>query len=310
MRAHVVSACPGCSSPTATRFPFGPPGHELNRCSACGLVYAVACADPDEIYVDGYLFGDTDFGLDVADPFFQEFLDHAATVRMERIEKVVGAPGSFLDVGCGTGEVLEVAARRGWEAVGVDPIEDSIRFAQARGVDARNTLLEDSGLPERSFDVVSAFHVLEHMTDGLAFLRLIARWVRPGGHLVLEVPNWRSFHRRSYDGSWPNLRPLEHVAHYTPATLGATLGRAGLDPVHVGTIGFLWDQQSVRQQMGDLGLLRGIPRAERVLGRPGAQPGKAVRVPNAAGRVVLGGVAKVYDLARTGQAAFAIARVP
>ena len=45
----------------------------------------------------------------------------------------------------------------------------------------RPTTLEESGFPERSYDVVSAFHVLEHMTDGAAFLRLLARWARPGG---------------------------------------------------------------------------------------------------------------------------------
>src|SRR5205807_2082657 len=151
-------------------------------------------------------------------PTFQRFLDHAAAIRLGIVERAQRGTGTLLDVGCGSGEVLRVAERRGWTATGVEPVAESAKIAQQRGLDVREALLDDAGLPEHSFDVVTAFHVLEHMPDGVGFLRMLARYARPGGLVVVEVPNWRSFHRRRGGSHWPGLRPLEHVAHYEPRT--------------------------------------------------------------------------------------------
>ena len=71
-------------------------------------------------------------------------------------------------------------AARGAAVVGIDASEDMIAAALKRGLDVRVTALEESGLPERSYDVVSAFHVLEHQPDSRSFLATMARWARPG----------------------------------------------------------------------------------------------------------------------------------
>jgi spore maturation protein CgeB len=270
----------------------------LRRCAACTLVYSAEYADPSEIYVDGYLRGNTDWGLDVMGPLFQRYLRHCAEIRFRRIERVV-PPGRLLDVGCGTGEVMLVARERGWRVQGVEPVSDSVEFAtEERDLDIRKAFLEDSGLPERSYDVVSAFHVLEHLQDGVSFLRLLARWAKPGGHVVVEVPNWRSFHRRAFGGAWPHLRPQEHLAHYTTATLRGALERAGLEPVRVTTPGFVWSGQTLDQQLLDLGLQR-FRRAASLAGRPGS----------ASNRAAVAAVQAVYDKTNTGMVILAVAKV-
>src|SRR3546814_2758683 len=146
---------------------------------------------------------------------------------MERAERVAGKGGSILDVGCGTGDVLVAAAERGWRAVGVEPVPESADIAVERGLDVHCALLQESGLPEASFDLVTAYHVVEHMADSTGFLRLIARWAKPGGHVLVEVPNWGSVHRRAGGDAWIGLRPLEHIGHYDPRTLRDTMARAG-----------------------------------------------------------------------------------
>jgi SAM-dependent methyltransferase len=307
MEVHRLATCPGCGAADGERFDVGD-GKTLQRCRTCGLRYAEEFADPDAVYVDGYLKGETDFGLDIMHPVFQRYLDHAADIRMQRIERAAGGPGSLLDVGCGSGEVLRVAVRRGWRGVGVEPVAESAEIARGRGLDVRTATLEASGLPERSFDVVSAFHVLEHMTDGVGFLRTIARWARPGGLVAVEVPNWRSFHRRNNGPHWPGLRPLEHVAHYEPRTLDATLRRAGLVPRSVRAIGFLWEGQTLDQALADLAR----PRWARIgaLGRPGTHDGQPAVVPSRLGWTVLRGVERAYEAAGVGQVALAIAEAP
>jgi 2-polyprenyl-3-methyl-5-hydroxy-6-metoxy-1,4-benzoquinol methylase len=311
MRTYELTECPACSGDHFQPVAVGAEAL-LRRCDGCDLVFAPAYADPAEIYVDGYMTGETDFGLDVMDPLFQEYLAHVAHRRFALIEKVT-PPGRVLDVGCGTGEVLAVARARGWEVQGVEPVEASAAFAaNERALDVRVALLEESGLPECSYDVVTAFHVLEHMTDGLGFLRMIARWAKPGGHVVVEVPNWRSVHRRAFGGEWPGLRPLEHVAHYAPATLRATIRRAGLDPVSVLTPGYIWTKQTLGQVVADLGATRldlWMQRA-RVLTRIGQQDGRPAVVPNQLGWWALNALQSGYGLTRTGMVVLGIARVP
>jgi SAM-dependent methyltransferase len=308
MEIHQLARCPGCGGTRTTAVDLDG-RHELQRCEGCQLVFATAYGDPDEIYVEGYLTGDTEFGLDLFDPDFQDFLAFAAAKRLGVIESVHGGPGRLLDVGCGSGEVLAVARDRGWEVAGAEPVEQSAAFARSRGLDVRTALLEESGLPEGSWDVVTAFHVLEHLTDGVSFLRTLARWARPGGLVVLEVPNWASYDRTRKGADWPGVRPLEHVAHYEPATLRRTLLGAGLGPVLVRTMGFLWHRQTVDEQLNDLAIRRGR-RTLRRLGRRRERGGELRVLPDPVTRRGLLAVQAAYDRLGRGQVVLGVARVP
>ncbi|MDP1821493.1 MAG: class I SAM-dependent methyltransferase [Acidimicrobiales bacterium] len=308
MEIHQLVRCPGCGDEGSTPVPLDGQ-HELRRCDRCDLVYASAYGDPDEIYVEGYLFGETEFGLDIFHPLFQEFLSFAAEKRLDVIERSRPARGSLLDVGCGSGEVLLAAQRRGWTVAGAEPVQQSASIAQSRGLDVRPALLQDTDLPERSWDVVTAFHVLEHITEGSAFLGLLARWARPGGLVVVEVPNWGSVDRMRKGASWPGVRPLEHVAHYQPDTLRRTMERAGLEPVVVRTLGFLWDQQTIEEQLRDLAIRRGR-RLLRRLGRPTERDGQSEVMPGRVTRRALLAIQAAYDRMRRGQVVLGVARVP
>jgi SAM-dependent methyltransferase len=306
VKTYELRACPACGSEDSGNKALCPHEH-LRVCNKCGLVFAPAYGDPDELYVDGYHSG---MGSATWHPLFQEFLSWVASRRLEIIERVVRPPGRFLDVGCGSGEVLAVAQRRGWQVQGAEPLHESAKLAQERGLDVRANLLQESGLPERSYDVVSAFHVLEHMTDGAAFLNLVARWARPGGYVVIEVQNFRSFHRLNHDRglSWPGLRPLEHVAHYSPQTLGSALRRVGLEPVTVTTPTYLFPGQTLDQALDDLGLQQ-LRRVAGWMGRAGTHKGDPAVVPNPVGQAVLRTVRAAYTASRTGMVALAVARV-
>ena len=141
----------------------------------------------------------------------------------------------MLDVGCGSGEALEVAAQRGWTGIGVELVEASAKRARDRGLDVRTGSLDTVDLPRSEFDAVVASHVLEHVSQPVQFVEALARHVRPGGVVAVEVPNWNTWTRRSSGAEWDQLCPLEHTVQFTPLTLRGTMRRAGLRP-HVRTV--------------------------------------------------------------------------
>jgi SAM-dependent methyltransferase len=311
MRVLELSACPGCGSEALESFELG--AHRLHRCRACRLVSAPDYADPADVYVDGYMFGGAGQfgpGFDVRHPVFQRYLGRVAVRRIEMIERASGIRGGrLLDVGCGTGEVLLAAQARGWSAHGVEPERTAAQTARARGLEVRGERLEESGLPERSYDVVSAFHVLEHVPDSRAFLRTLARWARPGGFVTIEVPNWGSVQRRRLGARWPHLRPREHLAHFTPQTLPGTLQRSGIDPVLTRSPAYVGPPQTLGDALGDLARDGRYRRLLEQLSPVRTVGGRQARYPGRLGWAVLRGTEALYDRAGVGTVVFCVGRV-
>lgn len=310
MKVLELPACPACGGSDLRTFELGR-GNRLRLCRSCETVSAPEYADPTEVYVDGYMFGDAGpFGLDVRHPLFQEYLGQAAERRIRLIERATQLErGALLDIGSGTGEVLMTARARGWRAQGVEPERTAAAMAQDRGLDVSVSTLEDSGLPERSFDVVSAFHVLEHIADSRAFLTTMARWARPGAFVVIEVPNWHSYQRQQMRGDWIGLRPLEHLVHFTPQTLPRTMRAVGVEPVMVRSPTYIGRPQTLDHALDDL-CRHG--RYRRLLERFSTQQqldGQPRRYPTRMGWRLLRATEAIYDRAGRGAVVFCVARV-
>ena len=127
----------------------------------------------------------------------------------------------ILDVGCGTGANLLMLSRYG-EAEGVDISEDALAFCRERGLDhVKQGAGEELPYEDGTFDLVTAFDVVEHMDDDLAGLKEMFRVLRPGGHALLFVPTFMflwglqddvSNHRRRY--RLPELRRVLEQAGF------------------------------------------------------------------------------------------------
>jgi SAM-dependent methyltransferase len=97
----------------------------------------------------------------------------------------------LLEVGCGWGEALDYASRRGWDANGVDISAECVAECHRRypRLDVHQMPAEKLDMPDGSFDRVESFHVLEHVNDFPAALSEMARVLKPGGYLIAEVPS-------------------------------------------------------------------------------------------------------------------------
>jgi 2-polyprenyl-3-methyl-5-hydroxy-6-metoxy-1,4-benzoquinol methylase len=206
-------------------------------CSVCGAGWTLPPASPEEIdsfYPSSYhaYSPQTGVGGRLQRAARRLILNRALT-RQPFGWLAELPPGTLLDVGCGRGDLAATFARRGWRVSGVDPSADACAAARAQGVDARAGTVESVEFAPGSFDAVVMSHSLEHVLEPLADLTRIHRATRPGGFIVISVPNFASWQRAKFGASWFHLDLPRHRTHFTPQALARALTSAGFDLVSV-----------------------------------------------------------------------------
>lgn len=208
----------------------------LVRCSACGLIYQNPRPTPDEM---GQHYP----------PTYESYSDHRAQSRClrrrafeygmaKRCRFVTDQvqSGRLLDLGCAAGLFLVAMRERGWEVQGVEVSEETARFAREQHkLDVFAGTLEDAALPDAHFDAVTMWDVLEHVHDPVATLREVRRILKPGGVLVVRVPNLASWDARFFGDCWAGLDAPRHLYVFTPETLHVVEAQAGLAQVATST---------------------------------------------------------------------------
>jgi 2-polyprenyl-3-methyl-5-hydroxy-6-metoxy-1,4-benzoquinol methylase len=196
--------------------------HTIVQCQRCGLVYT----DPrpnDHDIVETYQA--------VEDPLYLEEREGRVLTfehHLKPLERLTGPPNGrpLLDVGCYTGVFVEISARHGWEAWGVDPSRWAVEQAQAQGLHVIQGTLETADLPEAHFDVVTMWDVIEHVTDPCGTLQQAYRLLKPGGLVVVHTMNIDSPFARLMGGHWPWLMEM-HIYYFSRRTLRAMLELCG-----------------------------------------------------------------------------------
>lgn len=139
----------------------------------------------------------------------------------DRLRRHLGDGGGrrLLDFGAGWGQFTQAAADDGWDAVGIEPTPGRALYArEALGLDVRTTTLTPDLFPDDHFDAVVSLQVFEHLEDPAAELAAIARVLRPGGILAIEVPSIASPLVRVMGGSHRHFNP-DHFWFFSPETL-------------------------------------------------------------------------------------------
>lgn len=162
------------------------PGRPLKCCRQCGLV--TARPNGPVTAIQEYYRG----------PYAADWLSRGSDAhrrelftRLLREIRTRRAPGRLLDVGCGSGLLVHQALQSGWEATGVEISPLACRRAKEEfGLDLFQGELAEACFPEAAFDVVTFVDVLNHLDDPLGQLREVHRVLKPGGLLVVRVPNF------------------------------------------------------------------------------------------------------------------------
>ena len=250
---------------------------EVVVCSRCGLGRTdPAPADLLRHYPTGY-YGSGGIRFN---PLVEAAIRTSRGARVAAVTRARAAPGAILDIGCGRGLMLYDLARRGWRTVGVEMSEAASRHArEVLGLDVRVGDLAGCKFPGASFDVVTLFHVLEHLPDPDNALSEARRVITPDGRLLVEVPNFGSLQSRLTGGKGFHVDAPRHLFHFTRASLVELLERAGFEPLGVATHSFEFGYFGMLQSLLNVATLRQNALYEMLKNR-------TARPPDAPGRDV------------------------
>lgn len=155
--------------------------------------------------------------------------------RMKRLfQKYQIPPGNFLDIGCGHGAFVHAASRSGWNVKGLDYPSEATTYAKnILGLniieDELISAVQSGKIREEQFDFITAWHCLEHSSKPVEFLTYAARLLKPGGKLLLAVPNSEAHGMQQMREDWVWCQqPFVHVVHYNSTGLSLAASRAGL----------------------------------------------------------------------------------
>lgn len=248
--------CPSCAGRGVADARFG---ERFARCMACGLRWAVV-REPDVDYGQSYYERGGLFNR-LAGLLFS--IDRCPAVRLVK-------PGMrALEVGCGAGHFLSLLQERAAELHGLDNSEEAIRLAQGRSPAVRlhrGTVLS-AGYGASTFDIVWSFHVLEHVEEPSAFLHELARVLKPGGTLLLRVPNADSLEAALAGPAWFHFDWPFHVMHWNERSLRVALERAGFTRIRFGGAWLEYRQAFLYSLLAALGLKK-LSFAAKVLTLP------------------------------------------
>jgi SAM-dependent methyltransferase len=137
-------------------------------------------------------------------------------------------PGRLLDVGSGRGDLGLVLGERGWQVTGLEPSPDACAEAQSRGVQSEcGTLTRGAAKVGGDFDAAVFQHSLEHVAEPADDLAVAHSLLRPGGLLIVSLPNFASTQARRFGTDWFHLDLPRHRSHFTPRGLERLLERSG-----------------------------------------------------------------------------------
>jgi 2-polyprenyl-3-methyl-5-hydroxy-6-metoxy-1,4-benzoquinol methylase len=136
--------------------------------------------------------------------------------KLNLINSLQPNKGKILDIGAGTGEFLSVAKNDGWQTIGVEPSDKAKTIAINKGI---SFVSATSELENQSFDVISMWHVLEHVPDLDKQIKELKRLLKPSGTLIIAVPNFKSFDAKHYGKFWAAFDVPIHFWHFSKTAI-------------------------------------------------------------------------------------------
>ena len=233
--------CPACQATelaprlTARDYTASFENFEIWECLNCNLRFTQNIPFEEEIgayYQSEEYISHSNTNQGIVNRLYQVVRNYTLKQKRRQIQKISGLKqGSLLDLGCGTGEFLATMKTAGWQVMGLEPDEGARKMAKERWqleVDDSPRLFD---LPSATYDVITMWHVLEHVHRLHENLDTLNRILKDSGTLFVAVPNYQSRDAGHYGEHWAAYDVPRHLYHFAPSTMENLMDAHGFQVV-------------------------------------------------------------------------------
>jgi 2-polyprenyl-3-methyl-5-hydroxy-6-metoxy-1,4-benzoquinol methylase len=168
-----------------------------------------------EYYKSEDYISHTDSKRNIFEIVYQHVKSIALKQKIKRINKCVTTDRSLLDVGCGTGDFLKIALEHHWKVTGIEP---NLKARTIANTKTNNVIFDTNQLfnfKPNSFDVITLWHVLEHLPDLEKHLSVFNSILKENGTLIIAVPNFQCYDAKYYKSFWAAYDVPRHLWHFS-----------------------------------------------------------------------------------------------
>ena len=158
----------------------------------------------------------TDSKKSLLDKVYQIVKNTTLKRKLKLIDSFKTSSKNILDVGSGTGDFLKVCKNNSWSVFGVEPNLDARNIAAKKGITLQENLSE---LKNIQFDVITLWHVLEHVENLSETIFLINKMLAENGKIVIAVPNFKSDDANYYKDFWAAFDVPRHLWHFSQKSI-------------------------------------------------------------------------------------------
>lgn len=156
--------------------------------------------------------------------------------KVNIIEQYQPSKGSLLDIGAGTGHFGAIALKNNWQVTGIEPNQGARKSATEKGI----TFVEQiQDLESNTFDVITMWHVLEHVPELNEQIAQLKRVLKPNGTLIIAVPNFKSFDAKYYKEFWAAFDVPRHLWHFSKTAISKLFQQQNMKVVEI--LPMKWD---------------------------------------------------------------------
>ena len=204
--------------------------YELVKCNNCKAYFLSPNPNAEQLlkaYDDSYYGGSEDD--EKFEGFVEKGLNYFRYKRAKQIAELTQNKGRVLDVGCGNGRFLELLSKIGKiEIFGTEMSGSSARrAARIKNINLKIGELEATTFSKEYFDVITLFHVFEHIQEPVKYLEIIDNILKKDAYLVMSFPNIDSWQAKLFKGRWLHLDPPRHLFFYKPKDLIVLMQKRG-----------------------------------------------------------------------------------
>ena len=160
---------------------------------------------------------------------FEKMYQFVKTIALKNKLKLINSQsskGRILDIGAGVGDFLTVAKNDGWETIGIEPSDKAKAIAKNKGVSFAESLSE---LESNSFDVITMWHVLEHVPNLENQIKELKRLIKSTGTVIIAVPNFKSYDAEYYGKFWAAYDIPIHLWHFSKTAIKILFAKEDLE---------------------------------------------------------------------------------